>query len=247
MKSKKPKLAAPYYDYRIIYPQSDRATTKVGKRDFMTTTLTPDMLVAAYAGGIFPMAEHRGDTELFWVDPRQRGVLPLDAFHISRSLAKTLRSDRVRITFDTDFAGVVMGCANREETWINDMLATLYGQLHLARLARSIEVWDGEDLVGGVFGITLGGAFFGESMFSSRTDASKVALAYLVDRLRTGGFTLFDTQFITPHLQSLGGIEIPRAQYRRLLNTALEIDAGFDRQNDVPDVYSLLQRNAQTS
>ncbi|MDB4213946.1 leucyl/phenylalanyl-tRNA--protein transferase [Octadecabacter sp.] len=213
----------------------------------MTTTLTPDMLVAAYAGGIFPMAEHRGDTELFWVDPRQRGVLPLDAFHISRSLAKTLRSGRFRITFDTDFAGVVAGCANREETWINNMLAHLYGQLHLARLARSIEVWDGDDLVGGVFGITLGGAFFGESMFSTRTNASKVALAYLVDRLRIGGFTLFDTQFITPHLQSLGGIKIPRAHYRRLLNTALEIDAGFDRQGDVPDVYSLLQRNAQTS
>lgn len=213
----------------------------------MTTTLTAEMLVSAYAGGIFPMAEHRGDTELFWVDPRQRGVMPLDGFHISRSLAKTIRSGQFRITYDVDFAGVVTGCADRDETWINDMLAELYGQLHLARLARSIEVWEGDSLVGGVFGITLGGAFFGESMFSRRTDASKLALAYLVDRLRIGGFALFDTQFITPHLRSLGGEEIPRANYRSMLNEALALDAGFDRQGPVPDPYSLLQRNAQTS
>ena len=231
----------------LFTPATDRATTKDRKRDDMTTALTPDMLVAAYAGGIFPMAEHRGDTELFWVDPRQRGVMPLDGFHISRSLRKTLRSERFTITYDTDFSGVVNGCANRDETWINDMLAELYGQLHMARLARSIEVWDGAELVGGVFGITLGGAFFGESMFSTRTDASKVALAYLVDRLRVGGFALFDTQFITPHLKSLGGVEIPRAVYRKMLNEALALDAGFDRQGGVPDPYSLLQRNAQTS
>lgn len=213
----------------------------------MTTPLTPDMLLSAYAGGIFPMAEHRGDTDLFWVDPRQRGVLPLDRFHISRSLRKTIRSGRFSISYDVDFAGVVAGCAARDETWINDMLATLYGQLHLARMARSIEVWEGDALVGGVFGITLGGAFFGESMFSLRTDASKVALAYLVDRLRAGGFVLFDTQFITPHLHSLGGIEIPRADYRALLTEALALNADFDRQGDVPDAYSVLQRNAQTS
>ncbi|MCF2870282.1 leucyl/phenylalanyl-tRNA--protein transferase [Octadecabacter sp. G9-8] len=213
----------------------------------MTTTLTPDMLVAAYAGGIFPMAEHRDDTELFWVDPRQRGVLPLDQFHISRSLRKTIKSGRFQITYDTDFAGVVAGCAARDETWINDMLAELYGQLHLARLARSIEIREDGALVGGVFGITLGGAFFGESMFSTRTDASKVALAYLVDRLREGGFALFDTQFITPHLRSLGGAEIPRSDYRKMLSAALALDAGFDRQKAVPAPYSLLQRNAQTS
>lgn len=213
----------------------------------MTTALTPEMLLSAYAGGIFPMAEHRGDTELFWVDPRQRGVLPLGGFHISRSLAKTIRSGRYSVTYDVDFNGVVHGCANRDETWINDMLADLYGQLHLARLARSIEVWDQGALVGGVFGITIGGAFFGESMFSTRTDASKLALAYLVDRLRAGGFGLFDTQFITPHLQSLGGIEIPRADYRKRLTKALALDAGFDRQGDVPTPPQLLQRNAQTS
>ncbi|MCL4168395.1 UNVERIFIED_CONTAM: hypothetical protein GTU68_052243 [Idotea baltica] len=213
----------------------------------MTTPLTPELLLSAYAGGIFPMAEHRGDDDLFWVDPRQRGILPLDEFHISRSLAKTLRSRRFHITYDVDFNGVVAGCSDRDETWINDMLATLYGQLHLARMARSIEIWDGTDLVGGVFGITLGGAFFGESMFSRRANASKVALAYLVDRLNAGGFALFDTQFITPHLQSLGGLEIPRADYRNLLTDALSLDAQFDRQGSVPDAYSVLQRNAQTS
>lgn len=220
---------------------------RMGERRVMTSPLTPEMLVAAYAGGIFPMAEHRGDSELFWVDPRQRGVLPLDGFHISRSLAKTIRSGRYAITYDRDFAGVVRGCADRDETWINDMLGELYGQLHLARMARSIEVWEDDILVGGVFGITLGGAFFGESMFSHRADASKVALAYLVDRLRIGGFALFDTQFITPHLQSLGGVEIPRADYRKRLNEALSLDAGFDCQTTLPDPYSLLQRNAQTS
>lgn len=213
----------------------------------MTANLTPEMLVAAYAGGIFPMAEHRGDNELFWVDPRKRGVLPIAGLHISRSLRKTLRSERFRITYDVDFNGVVAGCAAREETWINDTLAELYGQLHLARMARSIEVWQDDTLVGGCFGITLGGAFFGESMFSTRTDASKVALAYLVDRLRVGGFALFDTQFITPHLARLGAIEIPRATYRARLNEALALDADFDGQGPVTDVYSLLQRNAQTS
>lgn len=213
----------------------------------MTTTLTPEMLLSAYAGGIFPMAEYRGDKDLFWVDPRQRGVMPLDGFHISRSLAKTVRSERFTITYDVDFAGVVTGCADREETWINDMLVTLYNQLHRARMARSVEVWDDGVLVGGVFGITLGGAFFGESMFSHRTNASKVALAYLVDRLALGGFELFDTQFITPHLSSLGGVEVSRAQYRHMLDTALALDADFKRQTGVQDAYSLLQRNAQTS
>jgi leucyl/phenylalanyl-tRNA--protein transferase len=213
----------------------------------MTTTLTPNILLNAYANGIFPMAEHRTDEELFWVDPRQRGVLPWDGFHLSRSVGKTLRSGRFQVTFDRDFNGVVGGCADREETWINDMLTVLYGQLHAACFAHSVEVWDDGILVGGVFGITLGGAFFGESMFSTRTDASKVALAYLVDRLRVGGFTLFDTQFITPHLARLGGVEIPRAEYRELLENALQLDADFDRQSELPDAYSLEQRNAQTS
>ena len=213
----------------------------------MTTTLTPEVLLSAYAGGIFPMAEHRDDNELFWVDPRQRGVFPLNDFHISRSLRKTIPSEQFRITFDADFSGVVQGCADREETWINDMLFDLYSQLHDAHAARSVEIWEKGQLVGGVFGITLGGAFFGESMFSRRTDASKVALAYLIDHLNIGGFSLFDTQFITTHLASLGAQEISRASYRAQLRTALEIDSDFDRQGTVPSPDQLLQRNAQTS
>jgi len=213
----------------------------------MTATLTPEMLLSAYAGGIFPMAEHRADTDLFWVDPRMRGVLPLDGFHISRSLAKRMRSSGFKISYNTDFAGVLDGCSDRNETWINDMLAQLYVQLHRARMAHSIEIWQDGRLVGGVFGIALGGAFFGESMFSHARDASKVALAYLVDRLREGGFALFDTQFITPHLASLGALEIPRDDYRKRLDEALGLDAHFDRQGPVPDAYSVLQRNAQTS
>jgi leucyl/phenylalanyl-tRNA--protein transferase len=213
----------------------------------MTTALTPEMLLSGYAVGIFPMAEHRGDKNLFWVDPRKRGIIPLDGFHISRSLSKTIRSERFNVTYDLDFSGIVSGCADRGETWINDILIKLYQQLHSAKIARSVEVWENGILVGGVFGITMGGAFFGESMFSQRTDASKVALAYLVDRLTTGGFRLCDTQFITPHLASLGGIEVTREQYRKQLDTALQIDANFDRFKDVPKPYSLLQRNVQTS
>ena len=213
----------------------------------MTTTLTPEILLSAYAGGVFPMAEHRGDADVFWVDPRLRGVIPLDGFHISRSLAKRIRSGRYTITYDVDFRGVLIGCGDRDETWINDMLAALYVQLHRARMAHSIEVWEDNALVGGVFGITLGGAFFGESMFSRRPDASKVALAYLVDRLRQGGFALFDTQFITPHLASLGAVEIPRETYRARLDEALGLDGCFDRQGGVPAPYEVLQRNAQTS
>lgn len=213
----------------------------------MTTTLTPEILLSAYAGGIFPMAEHRDDPEIFWVDPRERGVIPLDGFHISRSLAKTIRSERYKITYDVDFAGVVQGCADRDETWINDMLFDLYTQLNRVNLAHSIEVWDADRLVGGVFGVTLGGAFFGESMFSRSRDASKVGLAYLVDRLHAGGFALFDTQFITTHLSSLGAQEIPRVSYRSQLENALSLNAEFNRQGTVPAADQLLQRNAQTS
>ena len=213
----------------------------------MTITLTQEMLLSGYAGGIFPMEEHREDENLFWIDPRQRGIIPLDGFHISRSLSKTIRSERFNVTYDVDFAGIVSGCADRGETWINDILIKLYNQLHSAKIARSVEVWDNGVLVGGVFGITMGGAFFGESMFSKRTDASKVALAYLIDRLTVGGFILCDTQFITPHLASLGGIEVPREHYQQQLNAALQLKADFDLQKNVSKPYSLLQRNIQTS
>lgn len=194
----------------------------------MTDKITPELLLRAYAMGIFPMAESRENPEIHWVDPRRRGVFPLEQFHISRSLAKTIRHGRFTVTTDRDFAGVVQGCADRDETWINAEIFALYAALHSNGHAHSLEVWDGADLVGGVYGVVLGGAFFGESMFSRATDASKVALAYLIHRLRAGGFTLFDTQFLTPHLASLGAVEIPRADYQRRLAKALDINADFN-------------------
>jgi leucyl/phenylalanyl-tRNA--protein transferase len=190
--------------------------------------ITPDILLRAYAMGIFPMSDGRDDPEIHWVDPRRRGILPLDQFHLSRSLAKCIRAGRYRVTVDTGFDAVVEGCAERGETWISRRIQRLYLQLHTLGFAHSIEVWDGEALVGGVYGVTLGAAFFGESMFSRQTDASKVALAHAVHRLRAGGFRLFDTQFLTPHLASLGGKEIPRAEYHRLLAEALDARADFD-------------------
>ena len=210
-------------------------------------TLTPELLLKAYANGVFPMAEHRTDEDIFWVDPQRRGVFELGRFHISRSLARTINAGRFRVTTDQAFALVVAGCADRSETWINATIAHLYSQLHGMGKAHSVEIWDDTDLVGGVYGVTLGAAFFGESMFSRRTDASKLALAYLVDRLRLGGFTLFDTQFLTPHLASLGAIEISRAEYRKRLRAALVLDADFNRAGAVPAAYDVLQRNAQTS
>ncbi len=189
--------------------------------------LTPDHLLLGYAQGIFPMAEGRDDAQVHWVDPRHRGIMPLDAFHISRSLARRIRRWPHRVTVNADFSGVVTACADRPETWINATIFDLYAQLHARNAAHSLEVWHGDALVGGVYGVVLGAAFFGESMFSRRTDASKIALAYLVHRLRAGGFTLFDTQFLTPHLASLGGIEIPRAAYHRRLAQALTQPATF--------------------
>lgn len=189
--------------------------------------LTPEDLLAAYAMGIFPMAEARDDPNIHWIDPRQRGILPLDGFHISRSLSRRMRTGVLRITADTSFAEVVAACADRPETWISQRIQALYLQLFQLGQAHSIEVWQEDRLVGGVYGVTLGAAFFGESMFSRVTDASKIALAHTVHRLRAGGVELFDTQFLTPHLASLGGIEIPRAAYRQLLAKALLKKADF--------------------
>lgn len=213
----------------------------------MTQKLTPDIMLQAYASGIFPMAQTRDDPELFWVDPQFRGVFELDNFHISRSLARKIRQEPFTIRTNTAFMDVIIGCAGREETWINAPLLELYEQLHEAGHAHSQEVWEGNMLVGGVYGLTIGAAFFGESMFSHRTDASKIALAYLVDRLRLGGFTLFDTQFITPHLASLGAVEIPHDAYHLLLEQALPLEADFLRAPEMPSAYSVLQRNTQTS
>ncbi|WP_300014181.1 leucyl/phenylalanyl-tRNA--protein transferase [uncultured Roseobacter sp.] len=189
--------------------------------------LTPDVLMQAYASGIFPMAEHRDDPEIFWVDPQRRGVMPLDGFHASRSLRRAMRNTRFEISINQDFAGVVEGCADRADTWINAEIRRLYMALHEDGQAHSLEVWEGGTLVGGVYGVTLGAAFFGESMFSRRTNASKIALACLVDRLNEGGFKLFDTQFLTEHLASMGGLEVSRATYHRALAVAQDLPASF--------------------
>lgn len=210
--------------------------------------LTPEMLLNAYASGIFPMAEHQTDEELFWVDPKKRGIFPLAGFHISKSLAKQMRRDGHTVSINADFKGTVIACANRPETWINQTISTLYDQLHAAGYAHSVEVRDNDNtLIGGVFGITIGGAFFGESMFSTANNASKIALAYLIDRLISGGFTLFDTQFITDHLASLGAVEISRAAYREQLETAIHLPADFHRQGVVPTAQDVIQRSTQTS
>lgn len=210
------------------------------------TELTPEILLRAYANGIFPMAEGRDDDEIFWVDPRRRGIFPLNSFRISRSLARRMRNMPFRISIDEDFAGVVGGCADRAETWINAEIRAHYLALQRLGHAHSLEVWEGEELVGGVYGVVLGAAYFGESMFSRRTDASKIALAYLVDRLRLGGFTLFDTQFITAHLASLGAVEISRSEYRQRLAEAIGRSADFTGPA-IPTAQDVIQRNTQTS
>jgi len=193
--------------------------------------LTPDVLLAAYAAGIFPMAESGDDAELFWVDPRRRGILPLDAFHVPRRLRRVLRHGEFEIRCDTAFEEVISGCAEatekRPNTWINDEILRLYAGLFARGAAHTVEVWCDGVLVGGLYGVSLGAAFFGESMFSRATDASKVALVHLMARLQTGGYRLLDTQFLTPHLARFGGIEITRAHYHRLLADALAYRASF--------------------
>ena len=183
--------------------------------------LDPRLLLQGYATGIFPMADSREANELFWVEPRNRAIIPLAGFHLSRSLRRTLRSGRFQVTHDRDFSGVIAACADREETWINAELERAMIALHGSGHANSVEVWEGDLLVGGLYGVKLGRAFFGESMFSLRTDASKTALAWLVARLKVGNFSLLDCQFMTEHLQSLGAISIPREAYVALLSAAL--------------------------
>ena len=183
--------------------------------------LDPRLLLQGYATGIFPMADSRNAEELFWVEPRNRAILPLERFHLSRSLNRTLRSGRFEVTRDRDFAAIISACADREETWINAELEQAMVALHGSGNAHSIEVWSGERLAGGLYGVKLGRAFFGESMFSRETDASKVALAWLVARLKVGNFTLLDCQFMTEHLASLGAVTVTREDYVALLATAL--------------------------
>lgn len=203
--------------------------------------LTPDILLQAYAAGIFPMAESADDPELFWVDPKRRGVLPLDGLHVPRRLRRTLRRGVFSVRVDTAFEAVLRGCAESSETrpttWINEEIVYLYTALFAGGAAHSVECWHEGELVGGLYGVSLGGAFFGESMFSRVSDASKVALVHLVARLRLGGYRLLDTQFVTPHLAQFGVIEISRARYHRLLAQALRQRAVFVR--DLPPGLSV--------
>ncbi len=187
--------------------------------------LDPQLVLGAYAVGVFPMADSRDADEVYWVEPQERAVLPLDGFHLSHSLRKTIARDRFRVTADERFGDMMRLCAeavpNRPDTWINPQIEEVFNRLHRLGFAHSIEVWDGDDLVGGLYGLALGRAFFGESMVSRARDASKVAIAWLVARLRVGGFTLLDCQFMTNHLASLGAVEIPRAAYLVELSGAL--------------------------
>ncbi|MBB3947881.1 leucyl/phenylalanyl-tRNA--protein transferase [Rhizobium skierniewicense] len=184
-----------------------------------------DILLRAYSIGLFPMADSADDPELFWVEPEMRGIIPLDDFHISKSLAKAIRKSPFDIRFDTDFEGVLAGCAeeadDRPSTWINATIRKLYTELHEIGHAHSVEAWDGDELVGGLYGVSLGSAFFGESMFSRRTNASKICLVTLVEHLREKGFTLLDTQFTTEHLKTFGAIDVPKAEYAKMLEPAV--------------------------
>lgn len=201
--------------------------------------LSPRLLLTAYASGVFPMAESANSDEIFWFNPEKRGVMPLDGLHISRSLRKAMRTKRYKVTANQCFEDVLAACADREETWINAEIAALYTKLHELGHAHSIEVWDGKNLVGGLYGVSLGAAFFGESMFSRQSNASKIALVGLVARLNLGNFALLDMQFLTPHLASLGGIQISRDAYQARLQAALRQEGHFMRLK-ATDTYSLL-------
>jgi leucyl/phenylalanyl-tRNA---protein transferase len=195
------------------------------------TSITPQVLLQAYAAGIFPMAESAHDPALYWVEPDERGVIPLMGFHVSRSLAKRVKQRGFDIRIDTSFNEVIAACAakseSRKDTWINKRIITLYSQLHKMGCAHCVEAWQNGELVGGLYGIRIGAAFFGESMFSRATDASKVALVHLIARLKFGGFQLLDAQFVNPHLLQFGTKAVKKADYHKLLEPALEQDANF--------------------
>jgi leucyl/phenylalanyl-tRNA--protein transferase len=203
----------------------------MASRESAFVEITPEVLLNAYACGIFPMAESAEDPSLYWIEPDLRGIIPLDRFHVSSRLARTVRSDHFKVTINRDFDGVIDGCAEpqdgRPRTWINERIRTLYRKLHDRRHCHSVEVFLGDDLVGGLYGVALGRAFFGESMFHRVRDASKVALVHLVARLRAGGFVLLDTQFVTDHLKLFGAVEVPRRQYHKLLESALTGEGDF--------------------
>ena len=214
------------------------------------TELTSELILKAYAYGVFPMAKSRQDRTVFWVQPKLRGVLPLDAFHLPRSLKKTLRRGTFSVTVDTAFEAVMAGCAEttsaRPDTWINGEIVRLFSELHMAGVAHSVEVWRDGDLVGGLYGLTMGSAFFGESMFSRATDGSKVALCHLVAILRRGGFTLLDTQFITEHLARFGTVEISQRKYLGKLSAALARAAQWGPPLAQGDLEAALPSQART-
>ena len=203
----------------------------MASRDSASSDITPEVLLRAYACGIFPMAESADDPSLFWVEPEMRGIIPLQGFRVASRLARTVRSDIFTVRVNTAFKAVMAGCAapqeGREDTWINKRIRDLYSGLHALGHCHSVEAWQGDELVGGLYGVSLGRAFFGESMFHRARDASKVALVHLVARLRAGGFRLLDTQFVTDHLKTFGATEVPRRQYHKLLAEALLGEADF--------------------
>ncbi len=205
----------------------------MASRDDIMIEITPQVLLKAYSCGIFPMAESADDPALYWIEPQHRGILPLESLHVPRRLARTVRRGELRVAVDSDYEGVIEGCAaeraGRRSTWINGRIRTLYRELFRLGHCHTVEVWDGEKLVGGLYGVALGGVFFGESMFSYVRDASKIALVHLAGRLIGGGFTLLDTQFVTDHLRQFGTIEIDRDDFQRHLDAALKQSADFLR------------------
>ena len=215
------------------------------------TVLTPQILLGAYASGIFPMAEGRNDPDLYWIDPDVRGVIPLTDFHIPRRLRRTLRNGPYEVRADTNFIGVIRGCAEqtqvRPDTWINTEIEGLYNALFDMGFAHSVETWQDGALVGGLYGVSLGGAFFGESMFSRARDASKVALCHLAARLLKSGFTLLDSQFLTEHLRQFGAIEIDRTDYKERLSVAIKLSANFQPELSGGELEAFIQSTTQTS
>lgn len=212
----------------------------------MDLRLTPRMLLEAYRLGTFPMAESRDGRTLYWFDPVQRGIIPLDGFHLSRSLSRHIRDMPWHVSLNTDFEGVIDGCAERDTTWINAEITDLFTALNRMGQAHSLEVWNDDTLIGGIYGLAIGGAFCGESMFSYQPNASKVALAYLVAHLRRCGFVLFDTQYLNDHLASLGGVEMPRMEYRKHLAQALKVKADITACG-LPSAYEVMQLRTQRS
>jgi len=230
------------------------AKPNMANRESAFIEITPEVLLKAYACGIFPMAESADDPALYWIEPDMRGIIPLDRFHVPSRLARTVRSDRYTVTVNCDFEGVLDGCAEpqpgRQRTWINTRIRMLYRKLYERRHCHSIEVHEGGALVGGLYGVSLGRAFFGESMFHRARDASKVALVHLIARLKAGGFRLLDTQFVTDHLKTFGAVEVPRRQYHKLLEAALGSDGDFgalDLSRPVTGAEALAQLGAPTT